>query len=99
MNFADKDPIGTGAYTATCTPQLITYTANKHYYVKGEPHIGTVLYPSYTSNDPANLDLATGKAQWGGQFIPSINEVLHLEEPELSLLVPAGLERHPSSST
>jgi len=74
VNFTDKDPIGTGAYTVKCSPQLITYTANTHYYQPGEPHIGTVLYPSYTSNDPANLDLATGKAQWGGQFIPSINK-------------------------
>jgi peptide/nickel transport system substrate-binding protein len=81
VNFADKNPIGTGAYTAKCTPQLITYTANKHYYVKGEPHIGTVLYPSYTSNDPANLDLATGKAQWGGQFIPSINKFYTSKNP------------------
>ncbi len=81
VNFADKDPIGTGAYTATCTPQLITYTANKHYYVKGEPHIAQVLYPSYTSNDPANLDLATGKAQWGGQFIPSIKKFYTSKNP------------------
>ncbi len=42
VNFADKDPIGTGAYTAKCTPQLITYTANKHYYVK-----------FYTSKNPS----------------------------------------------
>ena len=81
VNFADKNPIGTGAYTAKCTPQLITYTANKNYSVKGEPHIGTVLYPSYTSNDPANLDLATGKAQWGGQFIPSINKFYTSKSP------------------
>ncbi len=74
VNFTDANPIGTGAYTVKCSPQLITYTANTHYYQPGEPHIGTVLYPSYTSNDPANLDLATGKAQWGGQFIPSINK-------------------------
>ncbi len=74
VNFTDGNPIGTGAYTVKCSPALITYTANTHYYQPGEPHIGTVLYPSYTSNDPANLDLATGKAQWGGQFIPSINK-------------------------
>ena len=81
VNFADKNPIGTGAYTATCTPQLITFTANKDYYVKGEPHIAKVLYPAYTSNDPANLDLATGKAQWGSQFIPSINKFYTSKSP------------------
>ncbi|MGN6792561.1 MAG: ABC transporter substrate-binding protein [Streptosporangiaceae bacterium] len=81
VNFADKDPIGTGAYTVKCSPQLITYTASKHYYQPGEPHIATVLYPSYTSNDPANLDLATGKAQWGGQFIPSIGKFYTSKSP------------------
>ena len=81
VNFTDKDPIGTGAYTVKCSPQLITYTASKHYYQPGEPHIATVLYPSYTSNDPANLDLATGKAQWGGQFIPSINKFYTSKSP------------------
>jgi peptide/nickel transport system substrate-binding protein len=82
VNYADKNPIGTGAYTVkSCTPQLITYTASKHYYQPGEPHIGTVLYPSYTSNDPANLDLATGKAQWGGQFIPSIKKFYTAKSP------------------
>src|SRR6266567_842768 len=65
---------GNVAYTVKCSPQLITYTANAHYYQPGEPHIETVLYPAYTSNDPANVDLATGKAQWGSQFIPSIKK-------------------------
>jgi peptide/nickel transport system substrate-binding protein len=81
VNYADKNPIGTGAYTVKCSPALITYTASTHYYQPGEPHIATVLYPSYTSNDPANLDLATGKAQWGGQFIPSINKFYTSKSP------------------
>ncbi len=82
VNFADKNPIGTGAYAMkSCTPQLITYQANKSYYQPGEPQIGTILYPSYTSNDPANLDLATGKAQWGGQFIPSIKKFYTSKSP------------------
>jgi len=82
VNYADKNPVGTGAYTMkSCTPQLITYQANTKYYQPGEPHIATVLYPSYTSNDPANLDLATGKAQWGGQFIPSINKFYTSKSP------------------
>jgi peptide/nickel transport system substrate-binding protein len=32
-------------------------------------------YPAYTDNDPANLDLASGKDQWGGQFIPGIDKL------------------------
>jgi peptide/nickel transport system substrate-binding protein len=46
---------------------------NASYWQKGKPKIDTVYYPAYTSNDPANQDLASGKAQWGSQFIPSID--------------------------
>jgi len=69
------DPIGSGPYTIghkTCSPQEMTYHKNPHYWQKGLPKIDTVYYPAYLSNDPANQDLASGKAQWGSQFIPSI---------------------------
>ena len=51
---------------------MIKYTKNPNYWQKGLPKIDTVYYPAFTSNDPANQDLASGKAQWGSQFIPSI---------------------------
>jgi peptide/nickel transport system substrate-binding protein len=72
--YVDANPIGTGPYTVSpCTPQNITYVRNPNYWQPGLPKIAKVLYPAYTSNDPANLDLATGKAQWGSQFIPDID--------------------------
>jgi peptide/nickel transport system substrate-binding protein len=70
-----KDPLGSGPYTIShksCSPQEMTYHKNPHYWQKGKPKIDTVYYPAYLSNDPANQDLASGKAQWGSQFIPSI---------------------------
>lgn len=73
VTYNDPDPIGTGAYTVhPCTPENITYLANNHYWQAGEPHIAKVDYPAFTSNDPANTYLATGQAQWGSQYIPSI---------------------------
>lgn len=75
VTYPDKSPIGTGAYTVgSCTPQNIQYVANKNYYVPGEPKIQTVNYPAYLSNNAANADLASGKDQWGNQFIPSIQQ-------------------------
>jgi peptide/nickel transport system substrate-binding protein len=69
---SDK-PVGSGPFTiASCSPQVMKYTKNPHYWQKGKPKIDTVYYPAYLSNDPANQDLASGKAQWGSQFIPSI---------------------------
>src|SRR4051812_42305827 len=74
VNFKDPHPVGSGPFTmSSCSPQVMKYAKNPHYWQKGLPKIDTVYYPAYTSNDPANQDLASGKAQWGSQFIPSIN--------------------------
>ncbi len=74
VQFQDAKPIGTGPYTVDpCKPANITYKANPTFWQEGLPKVKTVNYPAYTDNSPANLDLATGKAQWGGQFIPSID--------------------------
>ena len=73
--WADKAPIGTGPFTMNnCSPNNIEYTANPSYWQKGKPYIQKVEYPAYLDNGPANLDLASGKAQWGSQFIPSIKQ-------------------------
>jgi peptide/nickel transport system substrate-binding protein len=80
--YPDKDPIGTGAYTVSkCTPQNITYTANKHYWQPGLPKVETVDYPSFLTNDTANTWLANGQAQWGSQFIPSIKQFYLSKSP------------------
>jgi peptide/nickel transport system substrate-binding protein len=66
-------PIGTGPYVMSkCSPENITYTANPHYWQPGLPKVKTVQYPAYTSNTTANNDLANGQAQWGSQYVPSI---------------------------
>jgi peptide/nickel transport system substrate-binding protein len=72
VTYNDSNPVGTGAYTTKCKPQQITFLANKHYWQPNEPKIAQVNEPAFTSNDPANTELATGQAQWGAQYIPSI---------------------------
>ncbi len=77
--YPDTNPVGTGPYmsgASDCSPQNITYKANPHYWVKGEPKVETVDYPAFLTNDTANTWLASGKAQWGGQFIPDIKTFL-----------------------
>ena len=82
VSYADSNPIGTGAYTVSpCTPENITYVASKNYWQPGEPKIAKVLYPAFTSNDPANTYLATGQAQWGSQFIPNIQAFYSSKSP------------------
>ena len=73
VTYKDSHPVGTGPYTmSSCSSQVIKYTKNSGYWQKGVPKIDTVYYPAFTSNDPANQQLASGKAQWGSQFIPNI---------------------------
>jgi peptide/nickel transport system substrate-binding protein len=82
--YADKNPVGTGAFTtgsSNCTPQNIKYVANTHYWQPGEPKIGTVNYPAFLTNDTANTYLANGQAQWGSQFIPSIQSFYLAKSP------------------
>ena len=75
VKFQDPKPVGTGPYEVNpCSANNIAYTAFDGYWQPGLPKVQKVNYPAYTDNDPANLDLATGKAQWGGQFIPGIEK-------------------------
>ena len=73
--WADAAPVGTGPFTVSpCTANNIQFVANAHYWMPGRPYVQKVEYPAYLDNNPANLDLASGKAQWGSQFIPNIQQ-------------------------
>jgi len=74
VTYKDSKPVGSGPFKmASCSPQVIKYSKNTDYWQPGKPTIETIYYPAFTSNDPANQQLASGKAQWGSQFIPNIN--------------------------
>src|SRR5215469_15991369 len=82
VTYPDKHPVGRGSYTMSkCTPQNITYTANRHYWQPGLPKVETVNYPAFLTNDTANTFLANGQAQWGSQFIPSIKQFYTSKSP------------------
>jgi peptide/nickel transport system substrate-binding protein len=73
VTYKDPHPVGTGPFKmSSCSPQVIKYQKNAGYWQKGLPKLDTIYYPAFTSNDPANQQLASGKAQWGSQFIPNI---------------------------
>ena len=83
VTYADASPIGTGPYTVSkCSGQNITYTANPTYWQPGLPKVKTIEYPAFTSNDPANEELATGEAQLGAQFIPNIKAFYTSKSPD-----------------
>src|SRR5436305_1570974 len=85
-SFSDKQPVGTGPYTVSnCTPQNVKYARNPRYWQstpsKPVPQIQEVDYPAFLSNTSANLFLAQGQAQWGGQYIPNINSFYVKKDP------------------
>jgi peptide/nickel transport system substrate-binding protein len=83
VTYKDSHPIGTGPFKmGSCSPQVIKYTKNGSYWQKGLPKLDTIYYPAFTSNDPANQQLASGKAQWGSQFIPNINAYYSKKSPD-----------------
>src|SRR5262249_8183784 len=72
VTYKDTNPVGSGPFKmSSCSPQVIKYTKNPDYWQSGKPAIETVYYPAFTSNEPANQQLASGQAQWGSQFIPN----------------------------
>jgi peptide/nickel transport system substrate-binding protein len=81
--YADKNPVGTGPFKVNpCTSANITYTANPHYWQPGKPKIAKIQYPAFTSNNTANDQLASGQAQWGGQYIPNIKTFYTSKSPD-----------------
>jgi peptide/nickel transport system substrate-binding protein len=71
----DPNPVGTGPFEVNpCSANNIQYTANPNYWQAGKPDVQKIEYPAYLDNGPANLDLASGKAQWGSQYIPGIKQ-------------------------
>jgi len=75
--YTDTKPVGTGPYVmSSCSGQNVKYLRNPHYWQSTASHpvpqIAEVDYPAFLSNTPGNLALSQGQAQWGGQYIPSI---------------------------
>ncbi|TDW92358.1 ABC transporter substrate-binding protein [Kribbella sp. VKM Ac-2566] len=81
--WTNPKPVGTGPFTVeSCSGNNISYVANGNYWQPGKPYVEKVQYPAYLDNNPANLDLASGKAQWGGQYIPNIDNFYKAKSPE-----------------
>jgi peptide/nickel transport system substrate-binding protein len=106
--WENTSPVGTGPFMVNpCTPNNIQYTANPNFWQAGKPYIQKIEYPAYLDNGPANLDLASGKAQWGSQFIPNIQQFYvskspnnHTWSPPVTLvaLLPNLDPSHPATS-
>ena len=77
------DPVGTGPYILSkFTPETITLTRNPHFWMPNEPHLNSVVFVDYTSNNALTLGLQQGQVQWTSLFAPNITSLFVSKNPE-----------------
>ena len=73
--WTNPNPVGTGPYLVSkVTTQVLTLTANPHYYLPGLPKIKTYQFIVYSGNNTADAAIESGQVDWSGGFIPNINQ-------------------------
>ncbi len=73
--YVDANPVGSGPYTlGTFGGQGFTLVANPSYW-GGKPAVGKVEFPTYASANSALSALQTDQLDWGGNFIPGVQQV------------------------
>ena len=83
----NKKPVGTGAWTVTSVaPMSMVVQARSDYYLKGLPKLRTIRFLSYASNTGSNAAIESGKIDWAGAFIPSIDKNYLAKDPEFELV-------------
>lgn len=85
--WENSKPVGTGAFeVSSVTPQVLTMSANPHYYDSGYPKIKTVRFLSYSGNTASNTAIETGQLDWGGNYIPNIKQNYLAKNPKYQLV-------------
>jgi peptide/nickel transport system substrate-binding protein len=85
--WQNSTPVGTGAFkVASVTPQVLTMTANPHYYEAGYPKIKTVRFLSYSGNTASNAAIEDGQLDWAGNYIPNIKTGYLDKNPKFQLV-------------
>ena len=85
--FLDSKPVGTGAFeVASVSPQVMTMTANPHYYLPGYPKTKTVRFLTYSGNTASNAAIEDGQLDWSGNYIPNIQQDYLNKNPKFQLV-------------
>ena len=85
--WQNSTPVGTGAFeVSSVTPQVLTMTANPHYYQPGYPKLKTVRFLSYSGNTASNAAIEDGQLDWAGNYIPNIQTDYLAKNPKFQLV-------------
>lgn len=75
-NFANEDPVGSGAYVVDkTTSESYTLVANENFRDAADLGVKKVQYIAVDNNQTAQDLLAAGKLDWAGMFIPNPDDV------------------------
>ncbi|MBC7813757.1 MAG: ABC transporter substrate-binding protein [Burkholderiales bacterium] len=82
--FTNDDPVGTGPFTEVTdfTSEVYRICRNPYFFMEGQPYVDCLEYPAFTGNDPSNLAIINGDIDWGGNFIPDIDNTFVALDPE-----------------
>ncbi|WP_040289353.1 ABC transporter substrate-binding protein [Alicyclobacillus hesperidum] len=84
-------PIGTGPYVLdTFSPQDYKLKANANYY-RGKPPVPELNFPSFNSNESANLAMIQGQIDWTAVFMPGIQQAYAAKSPNNHYWFPLGV--------
>ncbi len=84
VTFLNEEPVGSGPFTnvGRFDAQYWELLKNESYWQEGKPLIGGFRFPSYPTNDSANLANLNGENDWFANFIPDIENTFVSEDPE-----------------
>jgi peptide/nickel transport system substrate-binding protein len=84
VTFTNDKPVGTGPFTEipTFEAQYWELHRNPNYWQEGKPAIEGFRFPTYPSNDAANLATVNGEIDWAANFIPDVEATYVAKDPE-----------------
>lgn len=84
VTFTNENPVGTGPFTQipVFEAQYWELHRNPTYWQEGKPLVEGFRFPSYPSNDAANLASLNGENDWFANFIPDIDTTFVAKDPE-----------------